>query len=379
LADEREEGGSRTEQPTPRRLQKAREEGAVARAHGGAAAAVLIAGAAALSLFGAHFADRLELTLRLGLIVDPREARNPERLLAAASRVIAPSLEVMAAFLILAAAAGFVADLIVGGWIFSARPLVPDPSRIDPIAGLRRLFSRPALIEVVKAWIKFFVLGAIAAVVMRDWAGRLLGLAVATWPQSLSVAALLWSRMFVILAVALFGLAALEVPYQLWSHRDRLKMTRQEVKDELREFDGSPQTKRRIRALRQRLARMRMMAEVAKADVVVTNPDHYAAALSYRASVMRAPRLVAKGTGLVARRICEVADQHGVARIEVPPLARAICRWVELGDEIPVALYPPVAEVLAYVHRLRVAREAGKPPPRRPSDRRFDPPPEFAA
>jgi len=378
LAEDREEGGSRTEPPTPRRLQKAREEGAVARAHGATAAAVLIVGAAVLSLFGAHFADRLELTVRLGLIVDPRQGRDPERLLAAASRVIAPSLEIMAAFLVLAAAAGFAADLVVGGWVLSARPLVPDPSRINPVLGLRRLFSRPALIEVVKAWIKFFVLGAIAAVLMRDWAGRFLGLAVATWPQSLTAAALLWSRLFVILAAALFGLAALEAPYQLWAHRNRLKMTRQEVKDELRELDGSPQTKRRIRALRQRFARMRMMAEVAKADIIVTNPDHYAAALSYRASIMRAPRLVAKGSGLVALRICEVADQHGVARIAVPSLARAICRWVELGDEIPVALYPPVAEVLAYVHRLRVARETGQPPPRRPPDRRFDPPPEFA-
>ncbi|HZU89456.1 MAG TPA: EscU/YscU/HrcU family type III secretion system export apparatus switch protein, partial [Stellaceae bacterium] len=331
MAEDREEGGSRTEPPTPRRLQKAREEGAVARAHGATAAAVLIVGAAVLSLFGAHFADRLELTVRLGLIVDPRQGRDPERLLAAASRVIAPSLEIMAAFLVLAAAAGFAADLVVGGWVLSARPLVPDPSRINPVLGLRRLFSRPALIEVVKAWIKFFVLGAIAAVLMRDWAGRFLGLAVATWPQSLTAAALLWSRLFVILAAALFGLAALEAPYQLWAHRNRLKMTRQEVKDELRELDGSPQTKRRIRALRQRFARMRMMAEVAKADIIVTNPDHYAAALSYRASIMRAPRLVAKGSGLVALRICEVADQHGVARIAVPSLARAICRWVELG------------------------------------------------
>jgi flagellar biosynthetic protein FlhB len=378
MAAERDDGDSRTEQPTPRRLQRAREEGAVPRVHGMAAAAVLITAAAALAAGGAHFANRLALTLRLGLLADPGDMQDPQRLLIAAGRVIGPSLGVLISFLALLAAAGAAAEILVGGWIFSFQPLVPDPARLDPAAGMRRLFSRTALIETLKAWIKFLVIGAIAAFLVWDGAGSYLQLAVATWPQALYAAALLWLHLFAILAVALFGLAALEAPYQFWAYRARFKMTRQELKDELRELDVSPQTKRRIRALRQRLARMRMMMEVPKADVVVTNPDHYAAALSYRAGKMRAPRLVAKGTGLVALRICELARQHEVPTIEAPPLARAICRWVELGDEIPVGLYSPVAEVLAYVHRLRIARAAGKPPPQRPQDRRFDPPAEFS-
>lgn len=378
MAEGRDDGDSRTEQPTARRLEKAREEGQGVRAHGGASAAVLIAGAAALALFGARFADRLELTLRLGLVAEPRGPWTPERLLTAIGRVTGPGLGAVASFLVLLAAVGFLADILVGGWIFSTRPLVPDPSRINPLVGLRRLFSRAAAVEIVKALVKFLALAALAAFLMRSWSGRFAQLAVATWPAAPRAAALLWSRMFVILAVALAGLAALEVPYQLWTQRNRLKMTRQEVRDELRELDGSPQTKRRIKALRRRLARMRMMAEVAKADVVVTNPEHYAAALSYRADRMRAPRLVAKGNGLVALRIREIAGEHGVATVAAPPLARAICRWVELDDEIPAALYPPVAEVLAYVHRLRLARESGKPAPR-PQPQRFEPPPEFAA
>jgi len=156
-------------------------------------------------------------------------------------------------------------------------------------------------------------------------------------------------------------------------------MTRQDVKDEMRELDGSPQTKRRIRALRRRLARMRMVMEIPKADVIVTNPEHYAAALSYREGRMRAPRLVAKGTGLVALRIREIAAEHGVPLIEAPPLARAICRFVDLDDEIPPGLYPAVAEVLAYVYRLRLARQGRRAPPPMPQDGRFEPPPEFAA
>jgi flagellar biosynthetic protein FlhB len=155
-------------------------------------------------------------------------------------------------------------------------------------------------------------------------------------------------------------------------------MTRQEIRDEMRELDGSPQTKRRIRLLRRRSARMRMASEVAKADVVVTNPEHYAAALNYREGKMRAPHLVAKGTGLVALRIREIAAEHGVPVLEAPPLARAICRFVELDDEIPTALYPAVAEVLAYVYRMRIARDAGKPAPP-PQHQRFEPPPEFVS
>jgi len=190
-------------------------------------------------------------------------------------------------------------------------------------------------------------------------------------------AAELWSVMFVSLAVALAAVAGLEVPYQIWQHRDRLRMTRQEVRDELRDLEGNPQTRRRIRALRRRLARMRMIAEVPKADVVIVNPEHYAAALSYREG-MRAPRLVAKGTGLIALHIREIAAERAVPIVEAPPLARAICRHVELEDEIPAGLYPPVAEVLAYVYRLKAARETGRPTPDRPDDRRFAPPPEFA-
>lgn len=378
MADERDDGAGRTEQPTPRRLEKAREAGEVVRAHGGAAAAVLIAGAVALAAFGAHFANRLELTLRLGLVANPRDLATPERFLAAAGRIIGPGLGATASFLVFLAAVGFLADILVGGWVLSTRPLVPDPSRINPLLGLKKLFSRTGGVEIVKALIKLLVVTAIAVVLLRDWAGGFVQLAAAAWPQALRQAVLLLSRMFVILAAVLLALAALEVPYQLWDHRDRLKMTRQEVKDESRELDGSPQTKRRIRTLRRRLARMRMMTEAAKADVVVTNPDHYAAALSYSAGAMRAPRLVAKGTGLVALRIRAVAREHEVAIVEAAPLARAICRWVELGDEIPVGLYPPVAEVLAYVHRLRIARASGGPAPP-PQRQRFEPPPEFAA
>jgi flagellar biosynthetic protein FlhB len=369
-------GSEKTEQPTARRLEKAREEGTALRTHGLAAGAILVIGAAALSFGGAKLVDLLELSLRRGLSFDPEIVREPGRMLAAAGQVVAPAIEIVTPFLILMAVVGFFTDIMIGGWIFSGQPLSPNFSRIDPVQGFQRLFSRTALVEIVKALAKFAVVGAIAFWLIRTWSPGFLQLAVETWPRAADDAALLWSRIFLVLAASLVVLAILEVPYQVWAHRDRLKMTRQDIKDEMRELDGNPQTKRRIRLLRRRSARMRMASEVPKADVVVTNPEHYAAALSYREGKMRAPRLVAKGTGLVALRIREIAAEHGVPTIEAPPLARAICRFVELEDEIPTGLYPAVAEVLAYVYRLRLARNAGERAAP-PQYQRFEPPPEF--
>jgi flagellar biosynthesis protein FlhB len=377
MADEQERA-SRTEQPTARRLQKAREDGNVPRAHGVAGAAVLATGAAMLSLAGEPVTQRLELVLRLGLTIDPTAVGDPARLLPAAAPVVEAGLGILALFLVAVAIVGFITDIAIGGWVFSGQPLVPDASRISPIAGFGRLFSRAAAVEMLKALVKFAVVGALAVWLGRGWAAAFLHLAAETWPGALSHASLGWSRIFMTLAAAMLAISALEVPYQVWAFRDRLKMTRQEIRDELRELEGSPQTKRRIRALRARLARMRMMSEVPKADVVIVNPEHFAAALRYREDRMRAPRLVAKGTGLVALRVRAIADEHAVPIVEAPRLARALCRYVELDEEIPIGLYPPVAEVLAHVYRLRAARERGAPPPA-PPQQRFEPSADFTA
>jgi flagellar biosynthesis protein FlhB len=370
---------SRTERPTERRLAKAREEGILVRAHALASGTVLVAGAAVLSLAGAGLVESLELCLRRGLSFDTDRLRDPGHLMAAIGPVVLPGLAIAILFPAAMAAVGVAADTLVGGWSFSARPLTLDFTRLNPLRTLRELGSRRALLELLKALSKFTAVGAIAVYLIDSRAPDFIGFAAETWPRAADHAALLWGRIFLVLSASLAGLAALEVPYQIWAHRDRLKMTRQEIKDELRELDGSPQTKRRIKLLRRRMARMRMAAEVPKADVVVTNPEHYAAALRYRDDQMRAPQLVAKGTGLVARRIREIAAEHGVPVIAAPPLARALCRYVELEDEIPVALYPPVAEVLAYVYRLRAAVASGRPPPSAPPDGHFDLPPEFTA
>jgi len=370
---------NRTEAATPRRLERAREEGSVVRAHAVAGAAVLIAGAAMLLLAGTKLVDLLETSLRVGLAVAPENMREPTRIAAIVTQIIWPGIMVLGPFLLVLTGVAFAADLAIGGWIVSVTPIIPDFKRIDPLKGFGRLFSHAALAEIVKALVKFAVVSVVAAWLMKSWLNDFFHIAAETWPYAPRHVASLTTEVFLILATALAAVTLFEVPYQLWQHRDQLKMSRQEIKDEQRDQEGSPQTKRRIRGLRMKLARARMMSEVPKADVVVVNPEHFAAALSYREDRMRAPRLVAKGTGLIALRIRTVAEEHGVAVVEAPPLARSINRFVDLGDEIPVGLYRAVAEILAYVYRLKAARADGAPPPPLPQDGRFEPPEELDA
>ena len=370
---------SRTEQATPRRLEKAREEGSVVRAHAVAGAAVLVSGAGMLWLAGGKFIELLESSIRMGLTLQPESMREPGRLVVLAGEIMWPGLMIVGPFVLVLAGVGLVADVMVGGWIISTVPITPDFSRIDPLKGLGRLFSQAALAEIIKAIVKFIVIAVISALLMKFWLKDFLHIAAETWPYASLHLAARSNEIFLILAVSLAVVTTFEVPYQLWHHRHQLKMSRQEIRDEQKEQDGSPHTRRRIRGLRLKLARARMMTEVPKADVVVVNPEHYAAALSYREDRMRAPRLVAKGSGLIALRIRTIAEEHGIAVVEAPPLARSINKFVDLGDEIPVGLYRAVAEVLAYVYRLKAARAGGAPVPPMPGDGRFEPPEEFDA
>jgi flagellar biosynthesis protein FlhB len=369
----------KTQQPSRRRLEKARQEGQVARSPSLPGAAIVLTAAVFFTLAGGSMMATLEHTLSAGLRLDPETMRDSSRIWASIWHEVAPALEMTGALMVLLMVVGILANLAMGGWVFSAIPLTPNISRISPTKGLQRLFSRDGLVEVAKVVAKVAVLGAVTYFLLRDFSPSLLDLGRETWPEPAYRIAALSARSLLILASALAATVALEIPYQLWSHHDRLKMTRQELRDEAREMEVSPHTRRRLRALRRRFARMRMMSEIPRADVVVTNPDHYAAALRYLEGRMRAPRLVAKGTGLVALRIRELAVEHKIPIVEAPPLARAIWRYVELDEEIPVGLYQAVAEVLAYVYRLKMARDTGRPEPTMPGDGRFDPPEQYRA
>lgn len=349
----------RTEQPTSKRIERAREDGDVPRSREMATCVLLLVGGSTIWMFTGPLVTSLNRILVSVLTFEREQAYDPALLFASLSGhfvEIAQSLIPIAFLMLLAAIAS---PLILGGWLFNTKSLMPKISRIDPISGFGRLFSLNSLVDLGKAIAKTLLVGTVAWMVMRSHIDAVLGLGVESLKTSTShTAQLLWSS-FITMACALIFIAILDVPYQIWSYTRKLKMTRQDVKQENKESEGDPHIKGKIRAMQRAMARRRMMSNVPTADVVVTNPTHYAVALKYTEGRMGAPQVVAKGTGAVAARIREVALENKVALLEAPPLARALHFHTEIGEEIPESLYTAVAEVLAYVFQLRAYNKQG--------------------
>lgn len=358
----------RTEEPSQRRLEQAREEGQVARSRELSTFAVLLAGGAGLWMMGGTLSAHLTKLLRDGLTLGTGLAFDADLLL---PHLYTLSLETMVAFAPLAVllfAAAALSPMLLNGWMFSGKALLPKFSRIDPISGIGRMFSAHSLIELGKAVGKAAVVGAVGA--WAIWYNREEVLALAAQPPTEAIPHL--GRMMWVTFAAIMGglllIVAVDVPFQMWEHSKRLKMTKEEVRQEARETEGDPQIKSRIRGLQREMARRRMMAEIPTADVVVTNPTHYAVALRYSEQRMKAPVVVAKGSHLLAARIREIALANNVPVLEAPSLARALHRHIEIGEAIPEALYTAVAEVLAYVYQLRRYRSEGGSEPELPHD-----------
>ncbi|MEO0975192.1 MAG: flagellar type III secretion system protein FlhB, partial [Pseudomonadota bacterium] len=244
---------------------------------------------------------------------------------------------------------------MLGGWNFSTKALEPKLEKLDPIKGVQRLFAPKNFVEQMKAMAKFLLVGGVALLLLWRLAPRIISLSSQPMPAALQHAIWLVLLSLALLSASLAIIAAIDVPFQLWDFTRKLRMTLKEVRDEMKETDGRPEVKSRIRQLQQQLARGRMMEDVPQADVVITNPTHVAVALRYEEE-MSAPRVIAKGTDLVAARIRDIALEHRIPLFEAPPLARALNRHTDIGEEIPKALYQAVAQVLSYVYALRRAR-----------------------
>jgi flagellar biosynthetic protein FlhB len=359
-------GLERTEPASVRRREQAREEGQVASSRELSTLVLLLAGGGGLWFMGAGLTDRLSGLMRHGMQLDRALAFDTDLMLL---RLKDSSVDVLLAFsplLLLLVLAGIASALLLNGWLFSFKPLLPDWGRIDPLKGLARILSWHGVIEMLKAIAKTVVVGGVAAWVIWSNSGEVLSLAAEPLGAGMAHLVHLLGSGFLIMAASMALVVAVDIPVQIWDHERKLRMTREEVRQENKETEGDPQVKAHIRSQQREMARRRMMAEIPKADVVVTNPTHYAVALRYQDGEMRAPRVVAKGAHLLAAHIRELAEQHQVPILEAPPLARALYRHADLGDEIPAALYTAVAEVLAYVYQLRRQREDGGPMPQRP-------------
>ncbi|MEW6563009.1 MAG: flagellar biosynthesis protein FlhB [Pseudomonadota bacterium] len=358
----------RTEDPSERRLEQAREEGQVARSRELSTFAVTFAGGAALWVMGGSLSSSMQALIHEGLTLNHDTAFNADLLI---PRLFHLSMQALLAFmpvLMLTFAAAALSPLLLNGWLFTMKPLQPDLSRINPISGVGRMFSMHSLMELAKALAKSVIIGGIGAWVIWGKRDDVLMLISQPLPQAIShLGTLMWTC-FAFIMGGMLLIVAIDVPFQLWDHHRKLKMTKEELRQEAKESEGDPHVKGRIRSMQREMARRRMMAAIPTADVVVTNPTHYAVALKYSENGMRAPIVVAKGTHILAARIREIATENNVPILEAPPLARALYKHVDLEHPIPETLYTAVAEVLAYVFQLRRYQEAGGIRPREPRD-----------
>ncbi|MGR4869651.1 flagellar biosynthesis protein FlhB [Variovorax sp. LARHSF232] len=358
----------KTEPASPRRLEKAREEGNVARSRELSTLILLGSAVGGLWLTAASLGSSMQAALRQGLQFERAIAFDTSRMLASIGAMLLEALVAVLPLLGVMTVAALVGPLLLGGWLFSTQSLAPNFGKLDPLAGIGRMFSAQSLAELTKALAKSALIGGVAYLVIMGDLEQVMALmaqpASAALPQMVALVA----HHCALITAALLLVALIDVPWQLWSHYRKLRMSREDLRQEHKESEGDPHIKAQIRRQQQQMARRRMMAEVPKADIVVTNPTHFAVALKYLDGDMRAPRVVAKGVDRVALRIRELAKEHGVALLEAPPLTRALYKNTKLGDEIPAGLYTAVAEVLAWVYRLKRWQSEGGEAPRTPTD-----------
>lgn len=359
MADDKQQQ-DKTEQATPKRREDARKKGNVARSRELTMAGVTLSGAAALLFLAGPMAGGLVVGFGASFDIERQNIFDTHFMsyaLAQFAGVALAELLPLAAVLIVAAIGS---TLLIGGWTFSIAAVSFKSERLNPGKGIKRIFSANSLNELVKAMAKFGLIAGIAVVWLWYSVEELLALGRQPVSPAIGRALEICGLSLLVVSSGLVLIALADIPFQLWSYQKKIRMTRREVRDELKDTEGRPEVKSRIRMLQQSIATRRMMSEVPKADVVITNPTHFAVALKYDDSTMGAPRVIAKGQDLIAARIRELATDANVPLFSAPPLARALYRSTRLGQEIPAALYTAVAQVLAYIYQINDAVKTGR-------------------
>lgn len=363
-----EDSDDKTEAPTAHRLDKAREDGQIPRSKELTSLLVMLVGICILWFGGESFGRRLSLMLSSGLRFDHNIINDPNLILGQIIMMLKNALLGMLPLLTGVVIIALIAPVMLGGLIFSTKSLAFKFSKLNPLSGIKRLFSAQVGAELLKAFMKALFMGGVAGLFLwHHWPDMMMLMSespVTAMANALNLAGLC----ALLVALSIIPMVGFDVFWQLYSHIKKLRMSRQDIRDEFKQNEGDPHVKGRIRQMQRAAARRRMMADVPKADVIVTNPTHYAVALKYDENQMSAPKVVAKGTGLVALRIRELGTENRVPILEAPPLARALYRHAEIGQQIPGQLYAAVAEVLAWVWQLKRWRLAGGKQPVKPEN-----------
>ncbi len=350
---EQDTSQERTEQATPKRVEEAREKGQISRSKELSTMFILMTSALIFLFMGRQLVTSIQSLMRSNFIIDRKNIFDDEFLFNAVVDSGQSTVIDFLPFLGLLFAIAFFAPMMVGGWLFSPKALAFKWDKLNPISGIKRLFSANALMEFLKAFAKFVLIVGIAVFMLWHQVHDLLGVGMNGLEAGLIDASNLIIGTFFVVCLSTVLIASVDVPFQLWNHSKQLKMTKQQLKDEMKDTEGKPEVKSQIRMLQQELANRRMMEAVPDADVIITNPTHYAVALSYKPDEMGAPKLVAKGADLVAERIRNLANEHKVMIYPAPMLARALYFSTKVNQDIPGGLYLAVAQVLAYVFQLR--------------------------
>ncbi|OTQ75025.1 MULTISPECIES: flagellar biosynthesis protein FlhB [unclassified Gilliamella] len=357
----------KSEQPTDSKLKKAKEKGQIPRSRELTSLIILLVGIMLFWIMGTHFVSKLKTIIQQAMLVAHRTDDDKQIIFNLINLLTAGFWAILPIFVGLVIVA-IIAPLSVGGLLFSLQSIKPNLGKLNPISGFKRLFSLRIFSELFKSILKVVLIAFAAALFLIHQFPNMLALPSMYLNNALSQVMQLLIYASLLIVLALIPMVGFDIFYQIWSNLKKLKMSKQEVKDEFKEQEGNPQIKGRIRQMQQAMARRRMMKDVPKANVIVTNPTHYAVALQYDEKTMSAPKILAKGTDNIASKIKQIAQEHQIPQLEAPPLARALYRHGEIGKSIPAELYAAVAQILAWVYQLKRWHRYGGEKPLKPTN-----------
>ena len=357
----------KSEQPTDSKLKKAKEKGQIPRSRELTSLMILLVGIMLFWIMGTNFVSKLKAIIQQAMLVAHRTDDDKQIIFNLINLLTAGFWAILPIFVGLVIVA-IIAPLSVGGLLFSLQSIKPNLGKLNPISGFKRLFSLRIFSELFKSILKVVLIAFAAALFLIHQFPNMLALPSMYLNNALSQVMQLLIYASLLIVLALIPMVGFDIFYQIWSNLKKLKMSKQEVKDEFKEQEGNPQIKGRIRQMQKAIARRRMMKDVPKANVIVTNPTHYAVALQYDEKTMSAPKILAKGTDNIASKIKQIAQEHQIPQLEAPPLARALFRHGEIGKSIPAELYAAVAQILAWVYQLKRWHRYGGEKPLKPTN-----------
>ena len=376
MADQQDESQEKTEEPTARRLSKAREEGQIARSTEITIAASVISVAIYIYLFGSSLLGNVANIFAQGLVFDSLAVLEPQVAAGRLADAMIEALFTILPILILTGVVVLACSGLIGGYNFSWKSLQPKASKFNPIAGFKRMFGMQALVNLGKSIAKFLLVGGVTYFLIDASITEFAEISLMALEPGLTASASILTTAFLVASSTLIIIALIDAPYQVYQHNQKMKMSLKEVKDERKDTEGSPEVKQRIRQKQREVSAARMLEAIAEADVVITNPEHFAVALAYDPSSEDPPKVVAKGADLMAERIRERAGEEGVPLFQSPVLARALFFTTEIEAFIPEPLFEAVAQVIAYIFNINSINRSSslrdKPVPRVPDNMVFD-------